>query len=254
MSRHFNSISSILLGVSILCLNFSFTHAAVETEPSTTEVTTQSMTQEQCLADGSYCCLGKGYCFCCGGQYFRYRSSSNTYVCEQCAAGTHRSTIYHQFSICSDCFRGMFSAAGAIFCTFCQAGKYNAQTAQSVCADCTAGTFSASAASTCTSCQAGKYNSQTGKSVCAQCPAGTYNLQTGQTVCENCAAGKYLGTTGATQSPACGDCQIGKFSATGASVCSEWSYVGLLSPNGVRKPKTTTIRQLTIICPDFSCK
>ena len=35
---------------------------------------------------------------------------------------------------------------------------------------------------------------------------------------------------------------------------SEWSRVGLLYSNEDRKPKTTTLRQLTIICLDFSYK
>ena len=57
MRRYFSSISSILLGVSILCLNFAFTHAAVETEPSTAEVTTQAITTNPaCLGATLYYC------------------------------------------------------------------------------------------------------------------------------------------------------------------------------------------------------
>jgi len=95
-------------------------------------------------------------------------------------------------------------------------------TQSSVCGDCAAGTFSATTGASsiiaCGNCQIGKF-SAAGASVCESCPAVKYNPDTGQSVCENCAAGKYLATTGATQSSACGDCQIGKFSVAGASVC-----------------------------------
>ena len=212
MRRHFSSISSILLGVSIWCLNFAFTHAAVENEPSTEEVTTQALTNLECLQNPSYCQVGtsdlstwvsslKAACFCCQGQakIYSYIQQGYRQSCGACAVGTFMALIAHNFPSPTNC--NIFSCPLNYNCFFCLAGKYQNSEGQSTCKSCAAGKFSA-----------------VGADVCQSCPAGKYNDFDGKSGCWNCAAGKYLATTGATSSSTCQDCAAGTFSeTTGAS-------------------------------------
>jgi len=163
MRRHFSSISSILLGVSILCLNFAFTHAAVENEPSTENITTQAITTNPaCLSATLYYC-GEKYnmnpnlywkdeyenCFCCQGQHkiWTMYSNSRYETCAPCDIGRYMDAIQHKNSPCH----------------MCQSGKFQNSVRQSTCISCAAGKFSLEGAFVCQSCPAGKYNPDTGK-------------------------------------------------------------------------------------------
>ena len=185
MRRHFSSISSILLGVSIWCLNFAFTHAAVENEPSTEEVTTQAITtNDECLGHTQYCKVGTSdmstwvssfseNCFCCQGQAKIYSYIQFGYYlqsCRACAVGTYMSLIAH-YSPSPNC--NSYSCTLNYNCYNCQAGKYQNSEGQSTCKSCAAGKFSlwSGGASVCTDCAAGKL-SAAGALLCAPCPAG----------------------------------------------------------------------------------
>ena len=54
---------------------------------------------------------------------------------------------------------------------------------------------------------------------CANSPIGTYAQGDGASI--DCPAGTKNGATGQTSLAACGNCAIGKYSTTGASVCSD---------------------------------
>ncbi len=210
MRRYFSSISSILLGVSILCLNFAFT--------------TQSVQCDQSGNNANFCGYARRYdvpnCNCCQGQYkeISYVFGVPGYRCLSCPPGTYQNQDYHQQTSCNKCLAGTYNQNSfAWVCTSCQAGKFSAAvgaTVASTCAVCGAGKYSAAGASVCTDCDAGKYGASTGLSVCTNCAAGKFTIlaATSSSVCISCDAGKYSATTGASTSSTCINCGAGKYS------------------------------------------
>ena len=98
----------------------------------------------------------------------------------------------------------------------CKQGYYCTTSAQIACPT---GQYSAAAALACTLCSAGRYNPYTAYTTCFSCPSGRYQTVAGQAACTNCAAGKYNSATGRTT--ACSSsCAAGKYSAAAASGCT----------------------------------
>lgn len=62
----------------------------------------------------------------------------------------------------------------------------------------------------CYACVPGKFQDQTGSSECRQCDAGKFSGE-GQSVCDDCVAGKYSHASGQSD---CSDCEAGKYSIT----------------------------------------
>ena len=180
--------------------------------------------------------------------------------CEDCAAGKSTNENLGQVS-CSDCAAGKFSntggdcqdclpseisSPGSSSCTQCSSGKFSFQ---NVCTNCQAGKFSLSGDVECTPCASGKF-SEAGASFCIGCdegkglPAsvtakedwdGTCEICTkGKAVfnshdsaflgseiyplCSDCIEGKFSNVDGSTE---CEKCERGKFSDSGASICTD---------------------------------
>jgi hypothetical protein len=55
---------------------------------------------------------------------------------------------------------------------------------------------------------------------CISCAAGKYSA-VGASLCTDCAAGKFLGSEAKTSATDCGNCVAGKYSSAGAAVCTD---------------------------------
>ncbi|MCQ2914799.1 MAG: hypothetical protein MJ247_06365 [Alphaproteobacteria bacterium] len=123
------------------------------------------------------------YCTKCDpGTY----STTSTYQCDQCGAGTYAAD--YGSTSCTECDYGMYQdLTGSISCKECQRGTYTDQ----------------KKSSKCTKCQTGTYQDATGQSTCKPCPAGTVTDMEGTIMCEPCQMGYYQGSTGKTSCYQC---------------------------------------------------
>jgi hypothetical protein len=112
---------------------------------------------------GFYSNAGASTCPLCAIGY----SGAN---CSACAAGKYKGTTGS--GVCIQCAAGTASAAASAKCTACVAGKYKGTTGSGACTQCAGGTASAAAGATsssiCIDCGVGKYSALDGAS-CVPC-------------------------------------------------------------------------------------
>ena len=99
--------------------------------------------------------------------------SSDTSVCEPCAAGQFQDQAGQ--TSCKPCDAGSFCAQGADMPTACPKGSF---------------TNASMLKDTCEACEAGKYQNEEGKQACTACPLGSYCPE-GASAALKCEAGSF---------------------------------------------------------------
>ena len=175
--------------------------------------------------------------------------------CVNCAAGTFKSV--QGSGPCVNCVAGKFSAAAAPSCTDCAVSKYSSTAAATHCVACDANAeapagstqkascecqkgYSGPDGGPCASCEPGTYKGHRGSEACQACSPGKISTSASATACAPCASGKYANTETRVACVACPagkaganpgaaglaqgcdmTCSDGKFSAAGATACSQ---------------------------------
>ena len=127
---------------------------------------------------------------------------------------------------CKECPGGSASAAGAVRCGTCFAGKFLAKTGNNngaaKCTDCPVGSFSLNEAANCLVCEKGKSTRRPGDPICTACEPGTYRRGVGESGAGNQGVpGGKGGANGSTsKSGECLACTAGRYSVAQASVCA----------------------------------
>ena len=110
------------------------------------------------------------------------------------------------------------------YCEKCEIGKYSDKIGQ-ICKKCQPGYSSSIIESTlCQKCKPGKYTDHEDTIICNSCPAGYYTTEEASNKCKACKEGKYSLVTGSSHIQNCIDCDSGKISNKGSTVCN---YCGI---------------------------
>ena len=171
---------------------------------------------------------------CVSGKY------QNSYLsCEDCPQGFSQSN--NGALLCDACAAGKHqNQSGQHSCDACNSGQYQPTTSQSICFSCPNGYVSTAGFATCLVCPLG-FGSQNGACVgcvpgkgslpesllgtCVDCPAGQYSLNK---VCTPCSTNTYQDVAGNTS---CKHCETNRFSAEGATFCSNCAAGTYSAPN-----------------------
>ena len=116
---------------------------------------------------------------CASGQFAPIPAPNTTSQCQDCEAGTYKSTTGTSITECIPCEAGKHSGGAPALssCFVCSAGSYSS-------------TVGASSIDTCQACVAGKYSNivgATSASQCTDCAAGTAS-SAGSVQCDDCTA------------------------------------------------------------------
>lgn len=143
---------------------------------------------------------------------------SGAIVCSPCPVGDYNALT--QQAACTQCALGSYSnVTGATTCTLCERGTFAGSLGLSVCTSCFSGYYSSAAgAGGCTACPLGTYAPvSSGATACVACAAGTVQPSPASTTCVACQLGQYRSESG---QGACLECDAGTFSnTTGMSMC-----------------------------------
>ena len=175
---------------------------------------------------------------CVAGRQTTYGPS----LCEVCSAGQFDADGNFS-SPCVLCKAGRYSAAEAVECVPCAAGRASGSSAAASCEQCAAGRYSdadgatectgvcptgtysdspagaaSSAAVNCVQCIAGQVDTDSDPStLCESCMGGQYQMDASRTECVQCPAGQHQQQTAQVE---CVDCVAGQFQDTaGQTVC-----------------------------------
>eukprot|EP00937_MAST-01D_sp_MAST-1D-sp2_P002392 g2392.t1 len=163
--------------------------------------------------------------------------------CKGCAAGLYNDQLGQSTAAaCKHCAEGKFSdqlaLAAAGGCKSCAAGRYSARSArptESDCKLCADGEYSdRRGAVGCLKCppghqceggkklpcDLGRYGDVSGQASCKRCVAGQYQTEKGKVACAACAAGKAGSGPDQAVVSYCADCDVGRYSAIGATTCT----------------------------------
>ena len=120
--------------------------------------------------------------------------------------------------------RGYAPNETSSLCAPCASGRFAQEALSSSCSACVAGRFSAALGASeqqaCQLCAPGSASSE-GQSACEACAPGRWMDRSGQTACEACVAGTASSQRGATTEEWCLFCDIGNYSTSGSSRCSQ---------------------------------